>query len=118
MTQRTSRDNYSPSWGYLGVYLEEGAPLVDAEWNAAQDIQWHLRGELARSLGLEGAAGDALRPVLSADRRGGALRLRLCGDPRPYYVDGLPLHVPDDVYLRLRRGQDLQLFLRASVRPH
>jgi uncharacterized protein DUF6519 len=55
-----SRDTFDPSKQYTGVRLQQGVPLVDADWNELQDV---IRQELYDSLGtIWGAWDDAIFP--------------------------------------------------------
>ena len=43
-----SRDTFDPSKNYVGVRLQQGVPLVDADWNELNDV---IRHELYQGLG-------------------------------------------------------------------
>lgn len=52
MSSNISRDTFDPSKHYVGVRLQQGVPLVDADWNEMEDIARHeLQGFLQRFLG-------------------------------------------------------------------
>ena len=36
-----SRDTFDPNKNYVGVRLQQGVPLVDADWNELNDIIRH-----------------------------------------------------------------------------
>lgn len=103
MSGDTSRDTYHPGDGFLGVYLEQGAPLVDADVNEAQDIQWHRARQIARDAGLVGTSGRTFRidpvepcdagPCTAVPDDDDAVRfwLRIQGGHQPFYVNGVPL---------------------------
>lgn len=38
MSRAISRDSFSELKNYLGVYLQQGRPILDADWNESQDI--------------------------------------------------------------------------------
>ncbi|WP_437729239.1 hypothetical protein [Sorangium sp. So ce861] len=93
MKQPVSRNSFDRLRGYLGVYLQEGAPLVDACWNEGSDIHRSLLRDAVRDAGLEGAAGIELRidPILED----GALKgLVARGGPGRFYCGGLPVLWP------------------------
>lgn len=99
MKQPVSRNSFDQRRGYLGVYLQEGAPFVDASWNEAIDVQSSLlRGAIADS-GLEGTAGIELRVEPETDLDGRLVNLKLRGGPRRFYCASLPILWPEDQLL-------------------
>ena len=38
MTRAISRESFDELKNYLGVYLQQGRPILDADWNENQDI--------------------------------------------------------------------------------
>lgn len=91
MRQPVSRNSFDRLHGYLGVYLQEGAPLVDAFWNEAIDVQWSLLRDAIRDAGLEGTAGIEFRIDPVEGGRGGFVA---CGGPGRFYCGGLPVLWP------------------------
>jgi len=53
-----SRNTFSPQKGYVSVRLQQGVPLVDADWNELSDV---TRDETYRSVGLTSADGFELK---------------------------------------------------------
>jgi hypothetical protein len=96
MKQPVSRTSFDRLRGYLGVYLQEGAPFVDAPWNESSDIHAALLREAVEDAGLEGAAGDELRIDPIPDEEGQALRnLVIRGGEGRFYCGGLPVRWPE-----------------------
>lgn len=110
MKQPLSRNSFNRLRGYLGLYLQEGAPLVDACWNESSDIHASLLRDAIEDAGLDGSTGpelriDALtegddgRPCVDplTEGKGRLLRsLRVRGGPGRFYCAGLPIAWPDD----------------------
>jgi hypothetical protein len=65
-----SRDSYDPTKDYLGVYLQQGRPILDADWNEAQDITRAALAEIRRT-----ALGDG-----SPDS---GFQITACNEPLP-----------------------------------
>jgi hypothetical protein len=49
-----SRKTFNPAKGYVGVRLQQGVPLVDADWNELDDV---IRNEIYQSLNLAVSSG-------------------------------------------------------------
>ncbi len=92
MSEHISRNTYRSSNGFLGVFIEEGAPIVDADWNEAQDIQWNLIRTVARDAQLVGSRGETFKVIDPSSGDGQIVVLR--GGRRPFYVDGIPIVWP------------------------
>ena len=52
-----SRDTFDPAKHYTGVRLQEGVPLLDADWNELEDIRKHELRDFLRAY-----AGDGVPP--------------------------------------------------------
>lgn len=105
MSQPISRNSFVRERGYLGVYLQEGAPFVDAYWNESSDVAWSLLRDAIRASGLEGTAGPELRIVPVLDQ-GKTINLIVQAGPLPFYCNGLPIYWPRD---RPIDAQDIEL---------
>lgn len=101
MKQPVSRRSYARSHRFLGVMLQEGAPLLDSLWNEASELQWDLLRDVIRDAGLEGTAGQvlAVEAVQEPPGTGSLVNLKLRGGPERFYSDGLPVLWPDDVLI-------------------
>lgn len=55
MTRAISRDSFNESKQYVGVHLQQGRPILDADWNEGQDIMATLTRRAA-----EDAIGDGV----------------------------------------------------------
>lgn len=103
MKQPVSRNSFDHLLGYVGAYLHEGAPFIDALWNESVDIQWSLLRDAVRDAGLEGTAGIELRidPV-DADAGGLPSGFVARGGPGRFYCGGLPILWPDSRLIDVR----------------
>ena len=113
MSSFLSRDSFEPDFGYLGVFLEEGAPLVDADWNEAQDTLFALSREMARDLGLVGTRDITLNVQAQPETE-----LTVKGGKRPFYVDGVPIRWPSDRPVQIDVGDGwyaVELWMRLGV---
>lgn len=86
-----SRNTFQPEKGYVGVRLQQGVPLVDADWNELNDV---VRQELYNGLGVFSSGTSAFRVVAEF------FALPALG-PNNFYVfpgqalvGGRPLNVP------------------------
>lgn len=66
MTRAISRESFSELNNYLGVYLQQGRPILDADWNENQDIAVSFMRRLGREALGDGSPnrGFAIDPVL------------------------------------------------------
>ena len=105
MSQKISRDRHAVLEGFLGVYLQEGSPLVDADWNEGQDIHLGFLRELARNIGVQGCRGSTLTVSSAGLEADGTVLVDVEGGEEPFWVDGLPLRFPRSRRLRLEASQ-------------
>lgn len=89
-----SRDTFHPEKGYVGVRLQQGVPLVDADWNEQNDV---IRQEVYEGLSAVGADGVPRLPGSSEY----AFGLRPTGTANdfeflagPAVVGGRPVRLP------------------------
>jgi hypothetical protein len=66
LTRAISRESFSEINNYLGVYLQQGRPILDADWNENQDIAVSFMRRLGRETLGDGSPnrGFAIDPVL------------------------------------------------------
>ena len=66
MTRAISRDSFNELKQYLGVYLQQGRVILDADWNEGQDIMAALARRLGQDAFRDGvvAEGFEIRPVI------------------------------------------------------
>jgi hypothetical protein len=95
-----SRDTYDPSKSYVAVRLQQGVPLVDADWNELQDV---TRNE----------AYDGLRAVQEDVAQRGGLSVAPAGagddivvSPGGAVAGGRPLRVPAQLRYSTQRYAD------------
>jgi len=61
MTRAISRESFNELKNYLGVYLQQGRPILDADWNENQDIIASFIRRLAREALGNGSPNDGFR---------------------------------------------------------
>ncbi|HEY5955098.1 MAG TPA: hypothetical protein VIV60_01045, partial [Polyangiaceae bacterium] len=98
MKQPVSRNSFDQRRGYIGVFLQEGAPFIDATWNEAIDVQSSLLRDATVDSGLEGTAGIELRvdPFVEHNK---LVHWVLRGGPGRFYCGSLPVCWPEDYIL-------------------
>src|SRR6185436_11994665 len=66
MTRAISRDSFNELKQYLGVYLQQGRVILDADWNEGQDIMAGMARRLGQDAFRDGVVGEGfdIRPVV------------------------------------------------------
>ncbi|MFI7128807.1 putative Ig domain-containing protein [Nonomuraea sp. NPDC050153] len=69
MTRAISRESFDELKNYLGVYLQQGRPVLDADWNENQDIAVAAARRLGRDTHGDGSpdTGYSIVPVIMPD---------------------------------------------------
>lgn len=100
-----SRNTFDPSKNYVGVRLQQGVPLVDADWNELNDV---LRHETHQGLSLinssgyidpllkRGIGGITVEPFLPFVVASNPLENDFFIVPSPVLVNGFPLNIEYD----------------------
>jgi hypothetical protein len=83
MTRAISRDSFDELKNYLGVYLQQGRVVLDADWNEGQDIALSLLRRLTREAVGEGSpnVGFAISPAFPPPLTVPDIQLNVGGDP-------------------------------------
>lgn len=74
MSRAISRDSFDPLKNYLGVHLQQGRVLLDADWNEAQDIALEAMRRVVRDAIGDGSPNGAfaIHPILPLPSSTGA----------------------------------------------
>ncbi len=93
-----SQRNYRPRDNHTGVLHQQGRVLLDQDWNAATDIERHLRQVMGRdTIGPDMVAVPASSPkglkVVQAESDGAGVHISMF--PGRGWIDGLHAYIPD-----------------------
>jgi hypothetical protein len=83
MTRAITRESFDELKNYLGVYLQQGRVLLDADWNEAQDIAVSFLRRLTREAVGEGSpnSGFAISPAFPPPLEVPEIHINTGGDP-------------------------------------